>query len=97
MHRLLFKYNSDNEEKWLKSWQTFCDVQTNKHGLWSKYCLPILMHTGMIGQMQQRFDNLVWRWLGGVIGFPQEAYCVWKMHLDYAGKMDPELLKERYL
>ena len=55
------------------------------------------MHTGMIGQMQQRFDNLVLRWLTGVIGFPQEAYCVWKVHLDYAGKMDPELLKERYL
>ena len=97
MHRLLFKHNSDNEDKWLKSWQTFCDVQTNKHGLWSKFFIPILMHTGMIGKMQQRFDNLVLRWLGGVIGFPAEAYCVWKMHLDYAGKMDPELLKERYL
>ena len=69
----------------------------DKHGLWSKYCLPVLMHTGLIGQMQQRLDNLVLKWLGCVIGFPQEAYCVWKMYLDYAGEMDSELLKERYL
>jgi len=87
----------DDEEKWLKSWQTFCDVQTNKHGLWSKFFLPILMHTGQLGQMQLRFDNLVLKWLCGIIGFPQEEWSVWKMHLEYAGKMDPELLKAKYL
>jgi len=87
----------DDEEKWLKSWQTFCDAQTHKHGLWSSFFLPILMHTGLLGQMQSRFDNLVLRWLCGVIGFPPEEWCAWKMHLEYAGKMDPELLKSRYL
>lgn len=55
------------------------------------------MHTGQLGQMQLRFDNLVLKWLCGVIGFPPEKWSVWKMHLEYAGKMDPELLKAKYL
>ena len=91
------RHDLDDEEKWLKSWQTFCDVQTHKHGLWSSFFLPILMHTGLLGQMQSRFDNLVLKWLCGVIGFPPEEWCAWKMHLEYAGKMDPEFLKSRYL
>ena len=94
-HILHISLNLDNEEKWLKSWQTFCANQTDKHGLWSSFFIPVLIRSGLLGPHQKRFGNLIRLWLGGVFDLKNVRF--WQSSMEPAGLMDSNHLKNKYL